>query len=165
MDSDLVSPVFFTQEALDPNFHERLKLIAFSFQEAYSAVDDSDEDSGCRVHRPPTGLEGYWNRQVFLRSYRFTREQTIHDRIKSYIRKFQSSAWAFMTSTCKTLPAKKMKEKVKSTLIYLRRGRYFAEAYAIHLPHCFSPAVILTDDITEPPCCPDLTRCLSNKLF
>lgn len=70
------------------------------------------------------GYENYKNRQLFLQSYKFTRDRTLSERWKSCLSKtkFKAAAWAVMVCNYRPLLAKKIKKAFNSTKNCLRSG-------------------------------------------
>eukprot|EP00250_Pteridium_aquilinum_P006261 c16217_g1_i1 orf=480-875(-) len=76
--------------------------------------------------------ESYINRQLYLHSYKFTREETLSEKLRSSLSKFKVRAWVVMACNYKPVAVRKLKKKFHSTQHYLKSG----SPLPLHLPKC-----------------------------
>lgn len=68
------------------------------------------------------GYESYRNRQLYLHSYKFTREETLSEKLRTSLSKFKAAAWAAMVCNYRPVVVRKIKKKLHSTRHYLKSG-------------------------------------------
>lgn len=78
------------------------------------------------------GYEDYMKRQLYLRSYKFTRERTLSDRLMSSLSKFKAAAWAVVACNYRPVLVRRIKETVNST----KRCLSSRVPLALHISKC-----------------------------
>lgn len=103
----------------DGHFFKLIEIPFSPFQNEFGD-DDDDEFDNPAARRSYNG--NYGSRQEYLRSYTFSRKQTMQERVKSRLGRLKAAAWAVVACNCNLIPRRIRRMKEKLALKSLRHG-------------------------------------------